>query len=101
MDPALCPLRSGPPALTPLAGNRRVRIADRVVALVVQRVVGQPVLADVCPAVVIRPVDKRVGLPQLVLLVPAELRSLSACQRLVASDASDPAVEIEQRAVER
>src|SRR5256885_9136390 len=47
------------------------------------------------------PVGERVRLPELVLGVPAELRSVRAQRRLVATDAGDPGVEIEQRAVER
>ena len=78
-----------------------MRVADRLVALVVQRVVGQPALADVRPAVLVAPVGERIRLPELVLLVPAELRRLRAQRRLVAADPRDPAVEVEQCAVER
>ena len=93
--------RAGPAALAARAGKRRVRVADRLVALVVQRVVRQPALLDVGPAVVVAPVGERARLPELVLLVPAELRRRRARRRLVAADAGDPAVEIEQRRVER
>ena len=92
---------AGPAALAADARDRRVRVADRRVALVVQRVVRQPALADVRPAVVVAPVGERVRLPQLVLRVPAELRRVGACRRLVAADAGDPRVEVEQRAVQR
>jgi hypothetical protein len=78
-----------------------VRVADRLVAAVVQLVVRQAPLADVGPAVLVRPVGERVRLPELVRLVPAELRRVRARRRLVAADPGDPAVEVEERAVQR
>ena len=78
-----------------------MRVADRGVALVVQRVVGQAALLDEGPAVVVAPVGERIRLPELVLLVPAELRRAGARRGLVAADAGDPAVEIEEGTVER
>src|SRR5947207_15588990 len=101
MQPTVGPLGAGPAALAALARLGGVRVADRLVALVVERVVGQPALADVRPAVVVSPVGEGVGLPELVLLVPAELRRIDPPRRLVAADAGDPGVEIAQRAVER
>src|SRR4051812_49170384 len=101
MQPAFGPLRAGPAALAALARLGRVRVPDRLVALVMERVVGQPALADVRPAVLVGPVGEWVGLPELVLLVPAELRSVRAQRRLVAADAGDPGIEVEQRTVER
>src|SRR5207249_1796534 len=88
-------------AFAPGTRERGVRVADRRVAPVVQRVVGKLALADVGPAVVIAPVGERVRLPQLVRSVPAELRRARAGRRLVAADAGDPAVKVEQRLVER
>ena len=76
-------------------------VADRRVAAVVQRVVGEPAFPDVRPAVVVAPVGERVRLPQLVRGVPAELRRVRACRRLVAADAGDPAVELSERADQR
>jgi hypothetical protein len=67
----------------------------------VELVVRERALLDVGPAVLAAPVGERVRLPELVLLVPAELRSVGARGRLVAADARDPGVEVEQRAVER
>src|ERR671930_392451 len=49
------------------AGRRAVRAADRRVAAVVQRVVGEVVVDDVAPDVGLGPVGERVGLPTLVL----------------------------------
>src|SRR5438067_9784849 len=100
MQPAFGPLRAGPAALPALARLGRVPVADRLVALVVERVVGQPALADVRPAVLVGPVGERVRLPELVLGVPAELRRVRAQRRLVAADAGDPGIEVEQRTVE-
>jgi tripartite-type tricarboxylate transporter receptor subunit TctC len=60
--------------------NRRVGVADRVVAPFVKRVVRQSALADVGPAIVVAPVGERVRLPQLVRGVPAELRRVRACR---------------------
>src|SRR5881398_1931496 len=101
MEAALGPAGAGPATLTARAGNRRVAVADRVVTAVVQRVVGQIALLDVRPAVVVAPVGQRVRLPELVRLVPAELRRGCARRRLVAADAGDPGIEIEKRAVQR
>ena len=66
--------RARPAALAPVARLRAMRAADRGVAGVVQRVVGQAALGDVRPDARVVPVGQRVGLPQLVRLVPAELR---------------------------
>ena len=93
--------RSRPSGPRALAGLRRVRVADRRVALVVQRVVREAAFADVGPAVLVAPVGERVRLPELVLLVPAELRRVRARRRLVAADAGDPGVEVAERAHQR
>src|SRR3954462_10411906 len=101
MQPAFGPLRAGPAALASLARLGRVRVPDRLVALVMERVVGQAALADVGPAHLVGPVGEWVGLPELVLLVPAELRRRGAGRRLVAADARDPRVEAAERRDER
>ena len=101
MEAALGAARAGPAAVAAGAGARRVGVADRLVAAVVQRVVGQPALADVGPAVVVAPVGERVRLPQLVRRVPAELRRVRARRRLVAADAGDPGVEVAERPDQR
>ncbi len=49
----------------------------------------------------VRPVRERVRLPELVLLVPAELGRVRPRRRLVAANAGDPAVEPGERAVQR
>ena len=101
MQAALGAVAVGPAALAAGARQRGVRVADRGVAAIVQRVVGQPALADVRPAVVVAPVGERVRLPELVRGVPAELRRVRARRRLVAADAGDPGVEAAERADER
>ena len=58
----------------PVPGRRAVRAADRSVTALVERVDRQLALADVRPDVVVRPVGERARLPELVALVPAELR---------------------------
>src|SRR5215212_5999409 len=64
VQPALGLRAAGPAAVATGAGLRAVRAADRLVALVVQWVVGQVVLDDVTPHVALGPVGERVGLPQ-------------------------------------
>src|ERR687893_1103557 len=56
--------RAGPPALAALAGLRARHAPDRGVAAVVQLVVGQVVLADVAPDVLLGPARQRGDLPQ-------------------------------------
>ena len=89
---------AGPAAFAPRAGDGAVRAADRRVALVVERVVGQVVLGDVAPHVLVRPVRERVELPALVLGVPGELGRAGARRRLVAAQAGDPGVDVGERA---
>src|SRR6266508_6213390 len=50
-----------------------VGAADRGIALIVERVVGDVVLADVVPDLLLRPVGERVEFPQAEALVPGEL----------------------------
>ena len=101
MQAALGAVAVGPAALATGARQRGVRVADRGVAAIVQRVVGQAPLADVRPAVVVAPVGERIRLPELVRGVPAELRRVRPRRRLVAADAGDPGVEAAERTNER
>src|SRR5437588_8107202 len=71
--------------------------ADRAVAGLVQRVVGNLVDLDVGPDALLVPVRERVELPDPVAVRPLELRSRRAARRLVAADAGDPAVIRPQR----
>ena len=82
-----------PAAVAAVAGLRAVGAADRGVATIVERVVRQPALADVGAHPGVVPVGEGVRLPELVRLVPAELRRVGARRRLVAAQAGDPAVE--------
>src|SRR4051812_25036485 len=62
----------GPAALAARARVRARRASDRLVALVVERVVGQVVLRDEAPHVAVGPVGQRVDLPQAMGLVPLQ-----------------------------
>ena len=96
MNPALELVGAGPPARAllfvlgdrPGAGNA----ADRAVARLVQRVVGNLVHLDVRPDALLVPVRERMHLPDVVALRPLELRRLGPARRLVAADARDPGV---------
>ena len=55
---------AGPAAVAAAAGLRARRAADRLIALVVQRVVRQVALVDTPPQVLVGPVRQRVVLPQ-------------------------------------
>src|SRR5262245_62119232 len=101
MKAALGSAGAGPAPLATGARDRRVLVTDRRVALVVERVVGQAALTDVRPAVVVAPFRDRVRLPELVRRIPTQLRRVRARRRLVATDARDPTVEVEERAGQR
>src|SRR5215510_12828658 len=96
VDPALELVRPGPAACPlllvgcdrPRAGNA----ADRAVARLVQRVVGDLVHLDVRPDALLVPVRERVHLPDAVALRPLHLRRLGTTRRLVAADPGDPRV---------
>src|SRR4051795_2099761 len=60
---ALDAIRTRPAAFATGAGSGAVRAADRVVALVVQRVVRDVVLGDIAPDVPLAPVRERRALP--------------------------------------
>src|SRR4051794_37058893 len=69
---------AGPPALAGVARTGARLAADRGVALIVERVVGQIVLEDVVPHVALGPIGQRSGLPEAVLGVPAQPRGVGA-----------------------
>ena len=87
-----------PAALAAAAGLRAGRAADRLVALVVQRVVGQVALVDPPPQVLVGPVRQRVVLPQAALLVAFDQLGARARGSLLAADAGDPALGARERA---
>src|SRR5215212_5064924 len=68
VKPALGPVGAGPAAVATRPGKRAGSAADRVVALIVQRVVRDVVLGDVAPYVALGPVGQRRDLPEPVLL---------------------------------
>src|SRR4051794_25442654 len=69
---------AGPASLAARAADGAVRAADRCVAVVVERVVGHVVVADVAPHVGVGPVGQGRDLPALVLGVPAHLGGAGA-----------------------
>src|SRR5690348_14106413 len=105
VDPALQLVRPGPAACPlllvgcdrPGAGDA----ADRAVARLVQRGVGNLVDLDVRPDALLVPVRERAHLPHAVALRPLELGRLRTAWGLVAADARDPRVirveSLEQR----
>src|SRR4051794_37812776 len=100
MDPALLRrVHLPPPAAVPrrLAGRNRpgARLAaDRGVAPVVQRVVGDIALTDVLPDLLLRPLGERVELDdRAVIVVDLDLADVGAGRPLVAAKAGDPRVE--------
>src|SRR5687767_14449802 len=101
MQPALELLAAAPAALAPGPRLRAGGAADRVVARVVQRVVGQVALVDALPDVALGPVDQRVVLPQAAGLVALDELGARARRRLLAADAGDPRRGALQRALER
>src|SRR2546421_1984564 len=98
---ALGPVLPRPAALAAGAGIRARRAADRLVATVVQRVVGQVVLRDEAPYVAVAPVGQRIELPEAVGLVPFELGGVRAGGRLLAAQSGDPRVQVAERALQR
>src|SRR5436190_5687894 len=108
VDPALLRrVRLPPPATRALllAGLDRARArsaADRRVALVVERVVRDVVLAHVVPDLVLRPLGERVQLDdRAVVVVDLDLADVRARRPLVAAQAGDPGVESMQHLRQR
>src|SRR5580658_635296 len=75
--------------------------ADARKAAVMQRVVGQPLLADVLPDLVVRPFEQRAHLVQAVFAVPFHRRRQGAARRLPAPDAGDPGAAAQDGTAER
>src|SRR4051794_3640055 len=94
VQPAFCLVQLRPASVAPGRGQRAMGAADRLVAAVVQRVVGHVVLVDVRPHLRLAPVRQRVRLPELVALVERQLRGEAARVRLRAAQPGDPAVHV-------
>src|SRR3954447_5585483 len=96
VDPALGLCGARPAAVAQVAARPdrlgAVGATDRRVAAIVERVVREVVLTDVVPDVSLGPVRKRVQLPEVEALVPAELRRLGTGAGVCPADAGDPAV---------
>ena len=97
VDAALDLVGAGPAARAPRAGLRRVGVADRVVALVVERVVREPAPRGCRPSIVVAS-SRRAGSPSRARAArPSRASALRARGRLVAADAGDPRVETAER----
>src|SRR4051812_30699626 len=91
-----------PAALAALARRGARHAADRVVAVVVQRVVGQRSLRDAPPDVLVGPLGERVVLHEAAALVALDvLRVRPRLGLVVAPDPADPRLGALERAVER
>jgi len=75
--------------------------ADRLIALVVQRVIRQLPLGDAAPQVPVAPVGERVVLPEAAALVAFDQFRRGAGGALLAADTRDPAVRVRKRPLER
>src|SRR5262249_34584441 len=78
-------------------GPRAGPAADARVALVVQRIVGNVVLADEAPDLLLRPVGQRADLHQAEFLVPGDDRGLGPVGALVPADCAGPGVHADHR----
>src|ERR1022692_2263583 len=102
MDAALGLLRARPAALAARAGLGARCAADRGIALVVQRVIGEIALEDPLPKVLLGPQGKRVVLVDAAtLVVPLDQLRIHARGTLLASDAGDPALRVGQSTLQR
>src|SRR5438132_2742740 len=105
MDAALELVRPGPPSCTLVLadedGTRAGDAADRRIARVVQRVVGNLVHVDVRLDALRVPIHDGLDLPDAVTLRPLDALCVCAGQRLLAADAGDPGVVRRERALER
>src|SRR5271166_762509 len=101
VDAALGLVRARPAALATRARLRARRAADRLVAAVVQRVVGEVALVDPAPQVLVAPVRERVVLPQAALAVAFDQLGARTRRPLLATYAGDPALRAVQRPPER
>src|ERR1041385_3370184 len=82
-------------------GTRARDAADRRIARVVQRVVGDLVDVDVGLDALRVPVDDGLDLPDAVALGPLDALRVGARQRLLPADARDPGVVRRERALVR
>src|ERR1700739_1331492 len=90
MQAALGLVGARPATLTAASRLRAGSAADRLVALVVEGVVGQVALVNAPPQVLVGPVGQRVVLPQATLLVAFDQLAVGSGRSLLAADAGDP-----------
>src|ERR1035441_8913750 len=101
VDPALGLVLTAPPAIPASAWLRAGSAADRGVALIVQWMVGEIVLEDVAPQILLGPVGEGTHLPDPPALVAFELGRLSAGRTLFAAQPRDPGIDVAQAQLER
>src|SRR4051794_41073126 len=101
VQPALGLVGPGPSPLAAVPRQGARRAADRLVAAVVQLVVGQVALVDAPEEILLGPVDQRVVLPDPAALVELDVLGVGARRPLLAADAGDPRVGAVERALER
>src|SRR5262249_44380479 len=101
MQPALGLLGACPASLAPAAGLRAGSAADRLIALVVQWVVGQVTLVDPPPEILVGPVGERVVLPEPAGRVAFDQLGVRARRALLAADAGDPGLGADEGTLER
>src|SRR3954469_12776597 len=89
VQPALGLVGPGPAALAAAARQRARRAADRLVAAVVQHVLGQGALVDAPPTMLLGPVVERVELPDAAAVVELDRLGVGARRALLAADAGD------------
>src|SRR4051794_1370966 len=99
---SLPPPAPGPHGLALGDGLRAGRAADRGVALLVERVGGDLVLAEVVPDLVLLPLGERVQLhDRAVVVVDLDLPDVGARRPLVATQTGHPGIEVGERARQR
>src|SRR5215472_6970604 len=64
------------------------------IAAIVQRVIGNVVIADVAPHLCGVPVGDRVNFDDVEFRVPADLKSASTVRSLIAANSSDPSRQV-------
>src|SRR5437588_5511415 len=105
MDPTLELVGAGPAPcafiLAPLCGTSARNAANRRVARVMQRVVGNLVHVEVRAEALSVPVDDRIDLPDAVPIRPLNSLRIGPRQSLLAADPGDPRVVRRERPLQR
>src|SRR5262249_40792422 len=86
-----------PAALAAGAGLRARGTADRLIALVVERVIREVAVVDAAAEVLLGPLGQRVELPDPALVVELDVLGRGARRALLAAQPGDPGVDAAQR----